>query len=289
MATHSAQCSRIQSPSHLLLLPLEIRRLIYYELLVSTRTGESPARPYVTWHDRDNRHRPARRRFVNPQILAVNKQIHAEATPILYECNAIRIDIHSPVISQCSGGMYADSRMGGSPPRYLFRSDTVGHSTPPYFDADIPGLIYPHCFAWIREIEIYLSAYAIWGSSVRGRPGGFFSHIGKLLVEVLRLFAAETEDNTEMTHEKDVDLRRKRERLLMTVHGRERALFARRRKQERDLEKRNEAEEEAWSEDDERHFNEQGEMADQILLLVEAVSKKREVEIVEVETVVTMG
>lgn len=97
--------------------------------------------------------------------------------------------------------MYADSRRGRSTPPYLFRSEALEQSTPRYFDPEQPGFIYPHCLQRIANIEIALSAAAIWGSSHQGRSGGFFSHIGRLLVEILRLLAMETERDGARTGE----------------------------------------------------------------------------------------
>ncbi|KAL8642840.1 MAG: hypothetical protein Q9226_008463, partial [Calogaya cf. arnoldii] len=140
------------------------------------------------------------------------------------------------VMAQCSGGMYADTRRGGSSPPYLFRSDGLEQQTPDYFDSDKPGFIYPHCLQRIANIEIALSASAILGNSVWSRPGGFFSHIGKLLVEILQLLAAEKDGNDAgIADEEYKHLQGKKKRLVLTIYKNDRALFPKLRKQLREL------------------------------------------------------
>ncbi|KAL8765766.1 MAG: hypothetical protein Q9209_007273 [Squamulea sp. 1 TL-2023] len=176
-------------------LPLELRHHIYSELLTPSIPSEgSIADPWILWHDRYGlkKHIP-----VHPQILLANRQVNAEGTTILYENNTFKINISSPVTKQCTGGMYADNF--GSP-QYLFRTD----SSQRYFD--LPGEIYPHCLQRIANIEIRLSTRAIWASTMAGY---YFSHIGELFLEVLRVLA---EDANGSQHRKET------KKLLLTVH-----------------------------------------------------------------------
>ncbi|KAL8832800.1 MAG: hypothetical protein Q9170_004745 [Blastenia crenularia] len=190
-----ARASLSRGPFLFLSLPLELRRQVYVELLTSSHQ--------VVWHDRHDRHRHPRRLHIHPQILLANKQINAEATPILYGQNTLTIDIYTTVIRQCSG-------------------------------------------------------------------------------EVLRLLSMESA-HAGLNDGHDPKSQRKRKWLTITVQKDEKALLARKRKKLRDLEKEKWDEEMDWSDKAMQYFNKQNEMADSLVLLVEAVTKKRDVEVVEVE------
>lgn len=170
-------------------LSLEIRHLVYEELLVC-----KPHRSYLLYHDRFGR---SANLFLHPQILRVNKQISAEATPLLYEHNAFEIDLSSEVTLQCSGGNYPDQLEN---PPDLFRADTYN---PKKYLRD-PGIIYPHCMQGLANIEIIISTGSVWGSAM---GGAFFTHIGALLLDILSLLAAEVTDQSS----------RKQKRLVLTV------------------------------------------------------------------------
>ncbi|KAL8852684.1 MAG: hypothetical protein Q9221_002444 [Calogaya cf. arnoldii] len=301
----SAQAPLHNGPFPFLSLPLEIRHQIYSELLIASVSSTSKTETEIIWHDRENRHRPRIHLYIYPKILQANKQINAEATPILYAHNKFKIAICSTVMAQCSGGMYADSRRGGSSPPYLFRSDGLEQRTPDYFDSDKPGFIYPYCLQRIENIEIAILPMAIWGSSVWGRPGGFFSHIGMLLVEILQLLAAEKDGNDAGIADEDHQiLQGKKKRLILTIYKNDRALFPKKRVQLRELkrqEQEDEGDEEVYrsederfsmeqdQEEDERFFGEQDQKAAQIPLLTEAVARNRDVEIAEVEPFSELG
>ncbi|KAL8665341.1 MAG: hypothetical protein Q9168_007725 [Polycauliona sp. 1 TL-2023] len=272
-------------------LPLELRRQIYTYLLVPSTSLSVPLNDtQITWHDRDDRHRPQTHLFISPQILRVNRQINVEATPILYAQNTIKIVICSTVIAQCSGGMYADRRRGRSAAQYLLRSYALEQPVPRYFDPGKPGFIYPHCLQRIANIELALKASAIWGHSHQGYPGGFFSHAGELVVEILRLLAAEKEWDD--AGGERWDLQGKQNRLMLIVYHDEEALFPWKRKEQRLLKKQeqeDEQEEEQEEEQDgqrqkeERYYRDQDALAARIPLLTEAVALRRDVQIVEVE------
>lgn len=216
-------------------LPLELRLHVYSELLIqSNRPSDSVAEPRIVWHDRQGLQK---RIPVYPQILLASKQTNTEAASILYENNILKIDISS---DWCGS------------PQYLFRSDVPQR----YFDG--PGDIYPHCLRRIANIEVILSTQAIWVSSASGY---YFSHIGDLLVEVLKVLAQDDE----------VLQRKEPKRLLLTVHKDYYDdcvldLFPR-RSQGRAV--------------NEANFAARTEMADQIPPLLEAVAKTRKVELVE--------
>ncbi|KAL8659350.1 MAG: hypothetical protein Q9226_000470 [Calogaya cf. arnoldii] len=130
----------------------------------------------MLYHDRTERQQKF---LLHVQILRVNKQINAEATSILYQQNAFLFDLSSPVVRQCTGGVFADH--DGDPP-YLFRADSYN----PKRCFRQPGVIYPHCMQRLANIEIIVSVRSIWGSTWAGE---FFTHIGELLLELLRLLA----------------------------------------------------------------------------------------------------
>lgn len=228
-------------------LPLELRLHIYSELLIpSIPSSGSVAEPRIVWHDR---HGLQKRIPVYPQILLASKQTNTEAASILYDNNILKIDISSPIIELDSTGHYPD--WYGST-QYLFRSDVPQR----YFDG--PGDIYPHCLRRIANIEVISSTQAIWVSSTSGY---YFSHIGDLLVEVLKVLAQDDE----------VQQRKEPKRLLLTVHKDYYDdcvldLFPR-KSQGRAV--------------NEANFAARTEMADQIPRLLEEVAKTRKVEIVE--------
>ncbi|KAI4255596.1 MAG: hypothetical protein L6R42_006647 [Xanthoria sp. 1 TBL-2021] len=190
--TGSSKQTASPTPFRFLSLPLEIRRLTYHELLLGAVHWRFPKwygtsyRSYVLYNDRTERQQKL---LLHVEILRANKQINAEATPILYEQNAFLIDLSSRVTYQGNDGMYLDRR--GNPP-HLLRAD--GHPPKPHFRA--PGVIYPHCVQRLANIEIIVSAGSIWGSGYTGSE--FFTHIGELLLDLLQLLAFdETTQNSD--------------------------------------------------------------------------------------------
>ncbi|KAL8790113.1 MAG: hypothetical protein Q9213_000815 [Squamulea squamosa] len=233
-------------------LPLELREHIYSELLTPSVPSEgSIADPWILWHDRYGlkKHVP-----VHPQILLANKQVNAEGTAILYENNTFKINISTPVIEQCCGGMYPDEL--GSP-QYLFRTD----SPQPYFD--LPGEIYPRCLQRIANIEIRLSTGAIWANT---EAGYCFSHVGDLFLEVLRVLAEDANGNQR---------RKEAKKLLLTVHKEYYGDHVLNLFPQKGSGRRRSSD-----------FTDNEAMADQIPPAVEVVAKIRNVEIVEVATFV---
>ncbi|CAO1605861.1 MAG: hypothetical protein LQ349_008190 [Xanthoria aureola] len=192
--TISTKQTASPTSSPFLSLPLEIRQLIYQELLLGAihwrfpKWHDTSYRSYVLYNDRTGRQQKL---LIHVAILQTNKQINAEATPILYEQNAFLIDLSSRVTYQGNGGMYPDRR-GKAP--YLFLS--ADEDTPPE-QFRLPGVIYPHCVQRLSNIEIVVSAGSIWGSMYMG--GEFFTHIGELLLDLLRLLASD-EENPQPSH-----------------------------------------------------------------------------------------
>ena len=167
-------------------LPPEIRHLIYQELLLGAihwrfpKWHDTSYRSYVLYNDRTGRQQKL---LIHVAILRTNKQINAEATPILYSQNAFLIDLSSRVTYQGDGGIYPDRR-GKAP--YLFLS---ADEDSPQEQFRVPGVIYPHCVQRLSNIEIVVSAGSVWGSMFMG--GEFFTHIGELLLDLLRLLASD--------------------------------------------------------------------------------------------------
>ncbi|MCJ1301386.1 hypothetical protein MMC08_004186 [Hypocenomyce scalaris] len=161
----------------ILALPLELRLRIYEELL-----APNPAIVHTLYHDRRGRDRSFN---IHPSILRVNTQIHDEAVAVLYDHNTFMLDLSTAVVSQCTGGSYPDRIRGPQP---LFRDDAEPTTA--------QGLIYPHCLKRLRNIDLLTSPSAVWGSAQLGSHGSaqlgtFFSHIGNLILSVLRLLAYE--------------------------------------------------------------------------------------------------
>ena len=183
--TISTKQTASPTSSPFLSLPPEIRHLIYQELLLGAihwrfpKWHDTSYRSYVLYNDRTGRQQKL---LIHVAILRTNKQINAEATPILYSQNAFLIDLSSRVTYQGNGGMYPDRR-GKAP--YLFLS--ADEDTMPQEQFRAPGVIYPHCVQRLSNIEIVVSAGSVWGSMYMG--GEFFTHIGALLLDLLRLLA----------------------------------------------------------------------------------------------------
>lgn len=180
--------------SPLLTLPLELRRQIYEQLL-----SPDPNRVHTLYHDREGREAFT---GIDPKILRVNKQIHFEASPLLYENNKFLIHLATPVIHQCTGGNYPDRIVD---PADLFRADPTDESgksdsiaqdassIPPATESrrsrrrpqcSTTGVIYPHCFQRLRHINLITSRNAIWGQSMLG---GYFSHTGERIWKILKV------------------------------------------------------------------------------------------------------
>ncbi|KAL8696648.1 MAG: hypothetical protein Q9201_007555 [Fulgogasparrea decipioides] len=246
-------------------LPLELRRQVYDYLLVG-----GLAESWLIYSDRyahhvlhpssgsdSGRYDPCAPYDYNSgfvfhtEILRVNKQINAEATYMLYERNSFFFDISFPVVVQ-DGSLYPGSL---GLPEALICEDT---SQSRLQDFRYPGLIYARSFQRLAHIEITTSAYAVWGHA---KESDYFSHIGKLLLQLLRILA--DADDEKMGIKK---------RLVLTVQKDDggMVLFPRKAKHQRSF--RN-------HKDTQRGRKQ---MAARMGPLIEAISKKREVSIREV-------
>ncbi|KAI4268710.1 MAG: hypothetical protein L6R35_006734 [Caloplaca aegaea] len=174
----STKSSNSETAIHFLSLPLEMRHLVYDQLLISPLS-----QPCLLYHDRTGRTNPL---HLHPHILRANKQINSEATSKLYQGNAFKIDLSTRVIKQCSGGMYP--RRDKVPPGLIHKAP--GEPLQPYSRS--PGLVYPHCLRRLADLEIIISSGSIWGSAW---GGSFFSHIGSLVLELLRLLAEDAAED----------------------------------------------------------------------------------------------
>lgn len=177
----------------LLNLPLELRNIIYSELLSSRRFG------HLELYDDSNRHHTSYNLY--PSILRTNKQIYAEAIPYLYKANIFRLRLeidHShfkrPILPlfRCDdtlqlgllvvGKYYARPR---TPDTYRVQHTKIYEYFPP-----LPGpkSIYPHILRRLAHIELITGASSICGTSEDGK---FLTPIGKVVLDVLRLLAEE--------------------------------------------------------------------------------------------------
>lgn len=85
------------------------------------------------------------------QILRVNKQISVEATPILYQGNALSIDLSAP-LHHC--GMHKERK---NPPEALIRKQRPQNK---YYTN--PGLVYPHCLQRLAHISLEIHVASAW-------------------------------------------------------------------------------------------------------------------------------
>ncbi|KAL8944172.1 MAG: hypothetical protein Q9216_000596 [Gyalolechia sp. 2 TL-2023] len=152
-------------------LPLEIRYQIYDEILVV----KPPTTAHPFYHDRHGK--VADFSSINPCILVANKQINAEASSILYDKNALFINLSTPVTHSCTRGIYGD---GLGMPQALLREQR------PQMRFTNPGLIGPHCLQRLSHLEITVSVASMWANA---KAYDYFTHIGDLLLELLQLLA----------------------------------------------------------------------------------------------------
>ncbi|KAL8857628.1 MAG: hypothetical protein Q9178_005793 [Gyalolechia marmorata] len=234
-------------------LPPEIRHCIYNELLIS-RPNDSPDAPVLLWHDRKGRDNSL---SIYPQILRVSRQVNAEATPLLYDCNVFSFELTTPEGQSCIARIINKSQA-------LLLDDSGKRMK--YFQQ--PGLLSPSCLRRLAHIEIIISALSVW---TNGRGFDFWSSIGEIFIEILRLLA----DDQEVSETSP-----KKKKLLITVQkeisdGYGWLLFPRLREARRgalQMGLRN----------SNRETKGQKQMADKVCPLVEAVAKRRDVSIYEV-------
>ena len=133
---------------------------------------------------------PEKVSYIHPQVLRVNHQIHAEASPLLYHRNQYLLYFATSVTKQCTGGNYPDHVPD---PPSLFRLDE-DNGTKRASHKEVSsssksprlGIIYPHVFQRLRQINIVISTGAVWGSAMGGQ---FFSHTGRNIWKVLHVIA----------------------------------------------------------------------------------------------------
>ncbi|KAL8852685.1 MAG: hypothetical protein Q9221_002445 [Calogaya cf. arnoldii] len=157
---------------HFLSLPLELRHQIYSELLIT-----SFSEPVLLWHDRKGREKST---SIHPQILRVCKQINAEAAPLLYERNILRLDMMTPEYYSCT----VRTNIGRS--QAFIRGDAALWTR--HFEQ--PGLLSTSCLQRLAHIEFVISIRSVWAKRPR-KYHDVWSGTGNLFVQLLRLLAEE--------------------------------------------------------------------------------------------------
>ena len=191
-------------------LPLELRDIIYSELLSSKRS--SPLELY-------NHNKGREESFdLHPSILRTNKQIYAEAISYLYKDNIFHLHLDGPISTGCHidnpdhkrpilpllrhddtlrTAVLTDGEDYDRPRKIHFRisrckkihRDCRCHLLP----LPGPGPIYPHILRRLAHIEMFIGAFSMW----EHRGGRSLSETGKVVLDVLRLLA---EDEIEEDH-----------------------------------------------------------------------------------------
>ena len=186
----------------LLTLPLELRSIIYSELLSSKRS--SPLELY--------NHSKGREDFfeLHPFILRTNKQIYSEAISYLYNDNIFNLHLDGPI----STGCHIDNPDHKRPLLPLLRDDTlrtavledgedydrprkihfhINQYKEMYRDCRChllplpgPGPIYPHILRRLAHIELCIGAFSIMWEYRGGRS---LSETGKVVLYILRILA----------------------------------------------------------------------------------------------------
>lgn len=172
--------------SPFLALPTELRTKIYECLL-----SPNPHQSHTLYHDRGGRTDSFN---FFPSILRANAQIYSEAVGVLYERNIFKVHLATPVGHQIFGSSYEDGPL--EPVFSLFRRDSTlsdesfgqwtGNSD---LAAATDGVIYPHCFQRIRNLELVTSHDALW--SPKSRTEYRLTNAGELLQEVLRVLSSD--------------------------------------------------------------------------------------------------
>ena len=164
-------------------LPLELRMVVYIELL-----GSNMGRTLPLYNDQSGR---SEKLDIHPSILQVNSQIYVEASPVLYDQNIFEIDLSSTVGRHSAPGEFPETRSDHLLP--LFRCDTAPNNLPVepngrcvFAHNRSSGLIYPHCFQRLRQLELVTSYGAAWG---KGSKYNCFSITGDVILEILRNLA----------------------------------------------------------------------------------------------------
>ena len=197
--------SNMHTPT-LLTLPLELRNIIYTELL------SERSKPLVLYH-----YRKGRETFFNlyPSILRTNKQIYAEAISYLYNDNIFLLCLDRYISRGCVMIAGTHNRRPILP---LYRCDDAPHTavftdgeysnrprepvTHIYQDKKIyedcschyppipgPGPIYPHILRRLAHIELYIGACSMW--DVPYKECVSLTHTRKVVLDTLRLLAEE--------------------------------------------------------------------------------------------------
>ncbi len=177
-----------QSP--LLALPQELRTKVYEELLCLA-PGEVHTIKRL-WHDRTGRRVPV---SLYPSILRVNKQIHFEAIPLLYDSDVFELDLARNNCLSIGYDSLGSSRVHSN----LFQNDTASISLrsdqPAPVDTNLvngnaTGFIHAHSLQRFRHIWLRTSQAAIWGRADDvGDQRLCCPHTRLLIIRILQLLS----------------------------------------------------------------------------------------------------
>ena len=226
-ASHKSLAIANMSPGdqsfNFLSLPLELRRKVYDELL-----QPNPEQRSLLWHDRPGKIRRSSfypvilrvNKQINAEAVSIlyesNYFIISAASSVVKQCTGgtypdrlgsprdLFRTAHQEAEQEAQTGAQADAedqaqiklqvetqsnaeeRIDG---KKRGRTDQKPRGPSIRFRESFdPGLIYPHCFQRLQNIELVTSVDAIWGSA---RGGRFLSHICSLILEILQVLASE--------------------------------------------------------------------------------------------------
>ncbi len=168
-----------QSP--LLALPQELRTKVYEELLCLA-PGEVHTIKRL-WHDRTGRRVPV---SLYPSILRVNKQIHFEAIPLLYDSDVFELDLarnNCLSIGYDSLGSILQIDTASIP----LRSDEPAPVDTNLVNGYATGFIHAHSLQRFRHIWLRTSQAAIWGDV--GDQRFCCPHTRLLIIRILQLLS----------------------------------------------------------------------------------------------------
>ncbi|CAD6575876.1 MAG: hypothetical protein ASARMPRED_007494 [Alectoria sarmentosa] len=181
--------TNLQTPSFLT-LPIELRNIIYSELL-SSRHSE----PLMLYSN--TKGREALFNF-HTSILCSNQQIYAEAFSYLHRDNIFQLDLHTsnhqrPLnlpLFRCDDAPHTAVSVDGKYHDRLKKLviHTNQHTKMYETCRSGPGPIYSHILPRLAHIELYTGAFAMCGGS---KDGISLTHTGELVLKILQVLGDE--------------------------------------------------------------------------------------------------